>query len=987
MGAKTRRSSSGVANGDQTGSMKLRAAHRVPRSTSRRNLTFAGIALVAITIGIASLTVWDLRRDAVARAKQEVTNLGILLADQNARLFQATALVLQETGQMAAAAGVRTPEQFVNLMATERVHDYLVEEMRNLPQADAISLIDNTGKVVNFSRGWPVPAISTAGREYFQALAQEDKAGAFVGLPFKNSTNGSWDIPIGRRITNDQGEFLGIVNVMVEVRYFEDLYQRLVTKAGESIAIFRGDGPLLARYPHIENMMGARLPANAPWYKFAETGGTYHTIGGLDGIARIVSMHHLDNFPLLVSVSTSEAIELADWRRQSILIAVGAACSVIGLAVFVWALRAQFRRREDSESALARQNAELQNGRAVLERKTADLERSAEALRQSEGRFRDFALTSSDWFWETDANHRFIYLSENVQKLGTKPDQYLGKTRFESAGDLDKAPEKWREHLEILARHEPFQHFVYARKGSIGGADTASVSGNPLFDPSGKFIGYRGTARDITSQFQAERDLINAKEAAEAANLAKSQFLANISHELRTPLNAIIGFSEMMEQGLAGPIQPKHLEYTRAVLQSGRHLLDVINDILDLARADAGKFELYEEEGINIRDIIDACISLTKHRAEAAGLSLLSMIDSDFPLITADATRLKQILLNLVSNAVRFTKPGGSVAVSASVSVSIERSLSIEVRDTGVGMSAEEVKVALEPFGQVDARLSREHEGTGLGLPLARMLAELHGGSLRVESQKGQGTTVIVTLPALRGAAVARAAPITASPYKQRKHSIVLEERLQVLDAPMFRTNQFEATHKSKILSSMQDELEQPPQLCAPVSAPPRREWFVAEPKDVSTLLSRDDDNLRFLFQKWRSSFGQFDSTVIPFAASHQLLARLAIIGLKPRQEEPRFRFIGEGHRWVGDYLSLSLGERVENMPDKEYGEWINAGYKSVAQTGEPRYELITAMLQYSEVGKPRRLARFERLLLPWRTASKETFITSWSRVVSVKGT
>src|SRR5262249_53704290 len=149
------------------------------------------------------------------------------------------------------------------------------------------------------------------------------------------------------------------------------------------------------------------------------------------------------------------------------------------------------------------------------------------------------------------------------------------------------------------------------------------ISADPLFGEDGRFLGYRGTGRDITPQIHAERSLIEAKEAAEAANLAKSQFLANISHELRTPLNAIIGFSEMMEQGFAGPVRSKQREYISLVLQSGRHLLNIINDILDLARADAGKFELCEQDGVDLGDVISVCFSLMKHRAVSGGVRLV----------------------------------------------------------------------------------------------------------------------------------------------------------------------------------------------------------------------------------------------------------------------------------------------------------------------------------------------------------------------------
>jgi len=246
-------------------------------------------------------------------------------------------------------------------------------------------------------------------------------------------------------------------------------------------------------------------------------------------------------------------------------------------------------------------------------------------------------------------------------------------------------------------------------------------------------------------------------EKAEAESEAKSAFLAVVSHELRTPLNAIIGFSGLMEGERFGPLgSPRYREYVADIKQSGEHLLEVINNILNMTRAEAGKLDLHEDD-LDIVDLAQTCVRHMQPRMTQARLQLELSLPTSPLMLRADAAKLRQILFNLLSNAMKFTPEGGQVQLR------LERrgdgGLDIAIIDTGVGMAPQDIPLALQPFTQLDNSLARRYEGTGLGLPLTRSLVELHGGRLHLESSLGQGTTATVTFPARRILESAAACP------------------------------------------------------------------------------------------------------------------------------------------------------------------------------------------------------------------------------------
>ena len=289
-----------------------------------------------------------------------------------------------------------------------------------------------------------------------------------------------------------------------------------------------------------------------------------------------------------------------------------------------------------------------------------------------------------------------------------------------------------------------FEAEIYRRDGS-----TIWISENcrEVRSTHGELVYYEGTVEDITERKKAEADLQLARQQAEQSSKAKSAFLANMSHELRTPLNAIMGFSELLTQELFGPLgDPRYKEFASDIFRSGKHLLAIIGDILDLAKVEAGQLTLDARE-VDIVGLVHSSVRLVSETARHRDITLDVQVPDGTIMAVVDPTRLRQILLNLLSNAVKFTPEGKFVTLSCGREGD---ELYLRVADTGIGINPDDLAKVMQPFHQVDSSFSRRYEGTGLGLPLTQSLVDLHGARMTIDSTLNAGTTVTVYLPETR---------------------------------------------------------------------------------------------------------------------------------------------------------------------------------------------------------------------------------------------
>ncbi|WP_245593594.1 ATP-binding protein [Azospirillum halopraeferens] len=313
-----------------------------------------------------------------------------------------------------------------------------------------------------------------------------------------------------------------------------------------------------------------------------------------------------------------------------------------------------------------------------------------------------------------------------------------------------------RRPIRLLMDAEPLVVDAALTLGEVGqriaGEKPEALACGFVITEGGRYRGV-ASAMDLmaSSVEQADvraRQVEEARAAAEAANRAKTAFLANMSHEIRTPLNAIMGFAEILQQEMVGPLGSDiYREYAGDIVESGRHLMQLIDDLLDLSKAEADKLDLHEAP-VDAGRIAHGCIRLLSERAARARVHLALDIPRDLPPLWADERKLRQMVLNLLSNAVKFTPVGGTVTLTGGLAA--DGALRVAVADTGVGMTPAELAQAMEPWGQVHSALNRRHVGTGLGLPLTRRLVELHGGALETDSEPGRGTVMTLVFPAER---------------------------------------------------------------------------------------------------------------------------------------------------------------------------------------------------------------------------------------------
>lgn len=684
-----------------------------------RRIVLLTIGLLILVHGANALFVIHYYTAISVRERDARNAKATLLAEHASRTMSAVDLSLETIAEtLRTRLPLNKPTIFAQIL--------LDKHIKRLPQVRSLAVSDPDGRIINTTRSFPPPSINISDRDYFS----EQKKWRGVGLYINNIEISEVDskpfIPMSRPIVDNDGNFRGIISATADPSYFANFYGPNGLDQNEIALLERADdGAVLA---------GTGLSDE---YR---TGFDQNAAAASAHSNLVVTTREIPGFPakiVLVGKPTMASPQFITF------ITMDFGLLIVMTVIACW---------------LA----------AAAARESAAVDREARARRTAEARLLSAIESAPAGFALYDPQDRLVLSNQLYRSFFDRIKELIVPgAAFE---DLVRAAVSRNVYADVGNSRAIDYPRWRLDKHRAGGEELAIKLGD------GRWILTRERRTkeddivcffsDITPLKQNEEALRRSEESAnvarqhaEQADQAKTSFLANMSHELRTPLNAIIGFAEMTEQQVMGPLSHTYQQYGEIIRTSGQHLLSIINDILDIAKLNSGKTVLHLES-VNAAQIIADAVSIISQKAASAKVQLEVDVQPGCPNIEADSIRMRQVLLNLLTNAIKFTPRGGRIDVSMRLG---DDGLRIVIKDTGVGMAAEDIPRALEPFTQVAKGPASTQEGTGLGLPISKTLVELHGGRFEITSAPMCGTTVTLSFPAAPHVAKTTEPPMSIS--------------------------------------------------------------------------------------------------------------------------------------------------------------------------------------------------------------------------------
>ena len=697
-------------------------------------ITASGLAFILVVDALIGYGLIQGRHEALDAGERATRDLARMLESQTMR----TAFAVDQLLRDLTFALDTLPDG--GRRGDPLIHDHLRQRRTAFAEVSGLLVVGRDGFALHHSADTPLPPVALSDRSYFTEPRDQPDRQLFVGAPIASRVApGTRVIPFSRRWESGKEEigknggdgFRGVVVAMVDTtRLAATLESQGIDRKG-SVILALEDGTLLLERPQDRHRIAQLADWPAVWRILAErdeatirtaaSGSPTNAAGTPTGVDSLISVRRVQGYPFVIVATLPVAAVLADWQRDAAAWTAIGTVMTIAIALLTAFVVRQHARREEDQARLGRASRRI---RGIL-----DSMLDAVVTFDTAGRIVTFNRAAESMFGIPE------------REMVGQPIEALIPDARGGANDRDLTALR----RDGLAFPVGFTVSDLRLDGSPGAPAVRPASFGAL-EPDEPRI-YVGVIRDMTRRKQQEAELIASKTQAELANRAKSEFLANMSHELRTPLNAIIGFAEVLDSEFFGPMNDRQKSCVADVHDSGQHLLDIVNAVLDMSKLEAGRFELCEE-AVEAHEAVAQCLMMVRDRAASGGVALNNGITAVGAMLWVDRRAFKQVILNLLSNAVKFTPAGGSVTLAADFEG--DGGFRLEVTDTGIGIPPDFMADLFQPFRQAENSANRRFEGTGLGLSISKNFVDLHGGTLTCRSTTGAGTTMTVRLPASR---------------------------------------------------------------------------------------------------------------------------------------------------------------------------------------------------------------------------------------------
>ncbi|ANC90956.1 PAS domain-containing sensor histidine kinase [Azospirillum humicireducens] len=690
-------------------------------------MTASGLSFILVVNALIGYGILQGRREALDAGARATRDLARMLEAQTLR----TAFSVDRMLRDLAFALDTHPDG--GRRGSAAIHDHLRRSRDSFGELADLVVVGDDGFALHHSADAPLPPFPLSDRGYFTSARDRASPGLLVGAPIVSRVMpGTRVIPLSRRWTDADGRFRGVLVALVDpTRLAATLEsQRIDRKGGVILALEDGTVLLqrpqdrigltrLADWPAVQHALANRdeatirddVPTLVP-----PAAASPGTVPGGNAVDSLISVRRVQDYPFVIVATLPVRAVLTDWRRDTAAWTAIGTVMTLAIALLTAFVVRQHARREEDQARLARASRRI---RGIL----------------------DSMLDAVVTF---DAAGRIVTFNRSAEVMFGVPESEMTGQPIEALIPDARGGANDRDLTALRRDGHAFPVGFTVSDLRLGRTPCAAAP-HPAGPDEPRI--YVGVIRDMTRRKQQEAELVASKTQAELANRAKSEFLANMSHELRTPLNAIIGFAEVLDSQFFGTVNERQKSCIADIHDSGRHLLDIVNAVLDMSKLESGRFDLYEEP-VEVHEAVAHCMMMVRDRAAAGGVALNNLVSGSIATLWADQRAFKQVILNLLSNAVKFTPEGGSVTIAADVDE--DGGFRLSVADTGIGIPPDFLPELFQPFRQAENAANRSYEGTGLGLSISKNFIDLHGGTLTCDSTLGTGTTMTIRLPASR---------------------------------------------------------------------------------------------------------------------------------------------------------------------------------------------------------------------------------------------